>query len=291
MNFRDNLARYPNAAGYSKGDAENDFQTNIVGQREEGAPPPRTKSKFSKRGKKVAQSKVKIRKPKRDMLGAYVELKRARSPLKVREIELASSVTKEVIERMVRALPAFEMQTSDPAPLARWWYQIPVTYEGTVNERGVSNVFVASATLTNFWIRGLRQRSKITTSEHVSVEALLDPISFETRREFGELIVQVIAVMAYTHQHEIDDFSNFGMHGQFYYAVIDQILSQIPILGDEATAFFDILYRDLVAYLSNNSLDGDWGTLTTSDGNIRLTSKLAQIDVLSPGWQVAKILE
>jgi hypothetical protein len=289
MNFRDNLARYPNATGYSKGDAENDFQINIVGQREEGAPPSRTKSKFPKKGKKVAQSKV--RKPKRDMLGAYVELKRARSPLKVLEIERVSSITKEVIERMVRALPAFEMQTSDPAPLARWWYQIPVTYEGTVNERRVSSVFVASATLTDFWIRGLRQRSKKTPSEHLSLEAKLDPMSFETRREFGELIVQVIAVMAYTHQHEIDDFSNFGMHGRFYYAVIDQILSQVPILGDEATAFFDTLYRELVAYLRNNSLDGDWGTLTTSDSNIRLTSKPAQIDVLSPGWQVAKLLE
>ena len=285
----DNLAH---STGYSKSDAEKEFSSNVASRRDDRNQTLAKQPNLSK-GKKGTKRALKEVRAKPKMLGAYVIIRHARSELRVRGIERASPETKQVVKNLIdKGTQILDPQSSE-LPSSAGWLQRS-RFENTDTEiRDVSSEgsFIPSVALTDFWIRGLKKRLKKPSAEQTNPAILLDATSLEARREFGELIVHIISVMAYAHQHEIDDFSNFGAQGRFCYAVTDQMLNQIPILGDEGTPFFGILYRELLSYLRHNVLDGDWGSLEAIEGDFKLKPKQIQIEQLSPNWRTAKLLE
>jgi hypothetical protein len=134
----------------------------------------------------------------------------------------------------------------------------------------IDTEFLPSVALTGFWIRGLQRRLKISDMNEEELGFDLSAQSPDARQEFGLLVSRIIAVMGYRQQHGIGEFSEFGRNGRFDVAVTDLMLDQIPILGDEATAFFRMLYRELLAYLQRSPIQGDWGSLNASQADINL---------------------
>jgi hypothetical protein len=158
-------------------------------------------------------------------------------------------------------------------------------------ENSVGIGFLPSVELTDFWVRGLKRRLRKVRSEIDRAKINLSPNSTEARYELGQMVERIISVIGYRQQHGIDDFSEFGRAGRFDDSVTDQFLNRVPISGDEATPFLALLYSELLQHLRSREIAGAWGALSASGRNIDLTTKPAEVELLSQDWKVASVLE
>lgn len=208
------------------------------------------------------------------------------SPARYQDDVFAFSVTHDFLSDWVGHLHS-SWQTFGQAALMLWGESHFVLHEH-VSQDGS---FLPSVELTDFWIRGLKRRLRKARAEIENSNIKLSADSLEARKELGGLIVKIISVIGYRHQHGVDDFSEFGREGRFEDSIIDQFINRVPISGDEATAFLNLLYSELLSHLRSGEVAGAWGFLSASGNDINMTAKLAEVELLSEDWKVAEILD
>jgi hypothetical protein len=225
---------------------------------------------------------------RKKVLEVYVPPKRARTGF-----PSLSWATTKYLSLLFR--PAYELksQRSERFSERAWeaWIRRSTNQTEVVPGPASSDAqFIPSPALTKFWIRGVQLRLKKAGARRPD-GFVFSSTSLDAREAFGRLLTNVISVIGYNYQHGVEEVSEFGRRGHFDVSVTDLILNQIPILGEQATPFFELLYQELLAYLQVNSFEGDWGTLIKWETNIDLKTKPAVVEELSKDWKVAKVLE